>query len=198
MDLHFIKRVSELFVLFCVFKISIILIKKGAIHVVLSVNGNLFFIVQNELHAKEALESGQKLSSPNGYYVLSMQPDGNLVLYKRSCYEGCWVAIWASQTTGKGSSPYKLKMQGSDNHLLIRDTEKTAIWATNVFIADHSPWKEGGFAVLQDDGNFVVYDGDKTPMWDTATVGGNNGIYGSGQKYQIPGILLFKQAYTMF
>ena len=154
------------------------------------------FKVQNELHANEALETGQKLSSTNGNYVLNMQPDGNLVLYKKDT--SGWVALWASQTTGKGTLPYKLIMQGSDNHLLIRDTEKTAIWATNVFIADYSPWKEGGFAVLQDDGNFVVYDGNKTPMWATATVGGNKGIYGGGQKHQIPGILLFQRAYARF
>ena len=159
-------------------------------------NVNLFSIVQNELHVNEAIESGQKLSSTNGNYVLVMQQDGNLVIYKKET--SGWAAIWASQTAGKGTSPYKLVMQGGDNHLLIRDAEKTAIWSTKVLIADHSPWKEGGFAVLQDDGNFVVYDGYKSPMWDTATEGGYKGVYGTGRKYQIPGILQFQLAYTMF
>ena len=47
------------------------------------------------------------------------------------------------------------------------------IWAPNVYIGkDGVDWANGGYATLQTDGNFVVYDGDNNVMWSTNTLGG--------------------------
>ena len=112
--------------------------------------------------------------SENGEYVLKVQPDGNLVLYKGSD------VLWASGTYGDGKAPYHVKMQ-KDNHLVLYDSSSKAIWAPDVYTGkDGHQWKKGGYAVLQDDGNFVVYDGDNKAMWATETHGGQKGSTDGG------------------
>ena len=112
--------------------------------------------------------------SENGEYVLKVQPDGNLVLYKGSD------VLWASGTYGDGNAPYSMKMQ-KDNHLVLYDASAKVIWAPSVYIGKNGhQWKEGGYAVIQDDGNFVVYDGDNKAMWATETHGGQKGSTDGG------------------
>ena len=48
------------------------------------------------LHENETLNDGQSLVSPNGTYRMTMQGDGNLVLYRGSH------PLWASGTDGRG------------------------------------------------------------------------------------------------
>merc|ERR1712110_1369884 len=68
-----------------------------------------------------------------------------------------------------------------DNHLVLKDASAKAIWAPDVYTGkDGHQWKEGGYAVLQDDGNFVVYDGDNKAMWATETHGGQKGSTDGG------------------
>ena len=142
-----------------------------------------YCIDTSKLEVSHTLESGQKLISQNGNYVLNMQRDGNLVVYYKKATSG-WGPLWSSKTAGKGSSPYKLRLQ-SDNHLVIYDNSPAAIWSTSVFIGkDGQQWEKAGFAVMQNDGNFVVYDGNNAIMWETATDGGTTGIYGSGRKHE--------------
>ena len=120
------------------------------------------------------MESGQEMISENGEYVVKVQSDGNLVLYKGS------EVLWASATHGKGREPYKMTMQ-SDNHLVLQDADSKVIWAPDVYIGkDEHQWKEGGYAVLQDDGNLVVYDGANKAMWATETHGGQKGSTDGG------------------
>jgi hypothetical protein len=55
--------------------------------------------------------------------VLSMQGDGNLVLYENG------VAKWATGTNGKATGPYSLSMQNDGNLVIYASTG--AIWASN-------------------------------------------------------------------
>jgi hypothetical protein len=71
------------------------------------------------------LTAGQTLHSPAGTSVLSMQYDGNLVVYRYG------KARWSTRTDGN----------------------------------------YGARAVMQGDGNFVVYDGAGRPLWNSATNG---------------------------
>ena len=88
-----------------------------------------------------------------------MQTDGNLVLYKGSR------VLWASGTDGQGNGPYELRMQ-SDNHLVLYDTDSSVIWAPGVHIGkDDKQWAKGAYAIIEDDGNFAVYDGNNKIMW---------------------------------
>jgi len=128
----------------------------------------------HKLAVGDVMQSGQEMISENGEYVVKVQSDGNLVLYKGS------EVLWASATHGKGREPYKMTMQ-SDNHLVLQDADSKVIWAPDVYIGkDGHQWKEGGYAVLQDDGNLVVYDGDNKAMWATETHGGQKGSTDGG------------------
>ena len=128
-----------------------------------------YFSLVHKLAVGDVMESGQEMISENGEYVVKVQSDGNLVLYKGSD------VLWASGTHGDGHEPYKMTMQ-SDNHLVLFDADSKVIWAPDVYIGkDENQWKEGGYAVLQDDGNLVVYDGDNKAMWATETHGGQKG-----------------------
>ena len=128
-----------------------------------------YFSLVHKLAVGDVMESGQEMISENGEYVVKVQSDGNLVLYKGSD------VLWASGTHGDGREPYKMTMQ-SDNHLVLFDADSKVIWAPDVYIGkDEHQWKEGGYAVLQDDGNLVVYDGDNKAMWATETHGGQKG-----------------------
>lgn len=96
-------------------------------------------LVQGDL-----LASGNDLKSCNGRHKLSMQDDGNLVLYKTDGVGG-WFARWASNTAGRGASDF----------VVYRDTLLTS---------SINGWQwtrkcTGNIAVfaVQDDGNLVAY-----------------------------------------
>lgn len=97
-----------------------------------------------------SLESGttsDRLTSPNGKYVVTMQHDGNLVVYAT---EPDGQAIWSSKTNGKGVGPYRCTMQ-DDGNLVLKDSRKSEHWASGT-------WGNGASeARMQDDGNFVIY-----------------------------------------
>ena len=120
-----------------------------------------------------------------------MQEDGNLVLYKcfnSNCPDSTGKRdIWASNTHGKGHPPYSLVIQ-RDNVLVIYDTNKNPIWWNNLTIPHERvdfQWNANAYAVLLDDGNFVVYDDQQRLMWDTGTYDGEKGVYGSGRKHKL-------------
>lgn len=107
---------------------------------------------QSTLYANEYLVRGQYLISNNGQYTLSMQDDGNLVLYGRGR------ALWTTNTNGLSVS--KCIMQG-DGNLVIYGYPQT-LWASNT-----AGWP-GSYLVVQDDGNVVIYIGQKC-IWATWT-----------------------------
>ena len=123
-----------------------------------------------KLSGDEELQSGQYLLSENGLYRLAVQADGNIVLKNGDD------VLWASGTHGKGTAPYLMTMQLHDLHLVLRDADEKVIWAPDVYIGKGGKnWAEGGYAVLQTDGNFVVYDGAAKAMWATNTQKGQKG-----------------------
>ena len=114
------------------------------------------------LYNNQTLNTGDYLSSGNGYYAV-MQQDGNFVLYQTQL----WIpqnAIWASGTNGKGVPPTKITMQ-DDGNLVIYDTYNTATWASNTYEKGTKPHK----LVMQPDRNLVIYDGSGQPTWATGT-----------------------------
>ena len=131
----------------------------------LIINGD-FIGIRSVLQTDEVLKSGDFLTSENRKYVLLLQDDGNLVLYKcfnSNCPNSSGKRdIWASNTYGKGIPPYSLVIQ-RDNVLVIYDTNKHPIWWNTLTIVDRNErvtfqWTSNAYAVLLDDGNFVVYD----------------------------------------
>ncbi|WP_410625912.1 NlpC/P60 family protein [Amycolatopsis sp. cmx-8-4] len=102
------------------------------------------------------LASGDWPQSANGTYRLSMQTDGNLVLY------GPQGALWATYTNGNPSA--YLANQG-DGNLVIYRSDRSVAWASR------SRSTGGGTLVMQNDGN-VVAAGGAGPFWSTYTGGG--------------------------
>ena len=68
------------------------------------------------------------------------------------------------------SGQYRLQYQTDGNLVLYDDRNRTVLWATNT--AGTSP----GQAILQTDGDFVVYDRNGTALW-TSQTSGNSGAY---------------------
>jgi hypothetical protein len=113
------------------------------------------------------LNQGQRLDSTNKKYFATMQTDGNFVLYSAGSFNGKGKdnPIWATNTMGKGTAPYKVWMQ-DDGNLVLYDS-KSPIWASNTGGKGKGPYK----LLLQDDGNFVLYDSTNAPIWASNTMG---------------------------
>lgn len=99
---------------------------------------------------------GQTIVSPSCYYFLTMQTDGNLVLYEGPRFQGR--ARWASGTVGRKG--YAI-MQADGNLVMYS-------WNGRPFFATNTHGHPGSRLVLQDDGNLVVYSGG-APLWATNT-----------------------------
>lgn len=101
----------------------------------------------------QQLTPGQRLNSDYGLYSLTLQADGNFVLYRRG------FALWATWTQGK---PVATAVMQNDGNLVLYDSQQHALW--NSGTAGHP----GAYLAVQDDGNVVIYVGD-APIWQTGT-----------------------------
>jgi Pro-kumamolisin, activation domain/Bacterial Ig-like domain (group 3) len=162
-----------------------------------SPNGQYYAVVQSDGNFVVYTYSGQAVWSTGTYGTsgnsLSMQTDGNLVLY------GTSGALWSSTTFSTTANT--LTMQNDGNLVLYSPTE--ALWSSkyglpstmttgqslgkgNILFSPNGQYR----AILQTDGNFVVY-ALWGAIWSTATFGttgsslvlqsdGNLVLYGSG------------------
>lgn len=100
------------------------------------------------LGAGAVLRAGETLPSPGGRARLTMQADGNLVLYGPAGW------VWQSRTSGAGAY---LMMQ-SDGNLVVYGRNGRPLWWSSSFGARAQ-------LVVQDDANLVVYSGTRAPLW---------------------------------
>ncbi|MEU4390381.1 hypothetical protein [Kribbella sp. NPDC023855] len=102
---------------------------------------------------------------------LAVQNDSNLVIYNvrkkpvwhrnmviSSLYGGR--ALKAGQALYSYNRVYRLQMQTDGNLVLVRGNKP--LWSTRTI-------SKGAFAVMQTDGNFVVYSAAKKPLWHSKT-----------------------------
>jgi hypothetical protein len=108
------------------------------------------------LTANQQLSSGQSLASCNGTYSLSMQGDGNLVLYRAG------TSLWSSGTANSAAS--RALMQG-DGNLVLYNSSGTALWSSK------TGGNSGAKLDVQNDGNVVIYSASGTALWSTDTTG---------------------------
>jgi hypothetical protein len=106
------------------------------------------------LNSGDWLRPGQKLQSKNGFHVLAMQEDGNLVLYSLNR------PVWASNTDGKTVDGVVLQ---DDGNLVIYAPGLVPVWATGT----DGRGKSG--LVVQGDRNAVIYDSNNHPTWSSGT-----------------------------
>lgn len=104
----------------------------------------------SSLSAGQTLTSGEKLTSPNDYYSLNMQADGNLA------EEVAGRLVWS--TGDEGHSGDHAVMQ-SDGNLVVYSSSGGTLWSSGT--GGHS----GSVAlVLQDDAALVI-DGPSGELW---------------------------------
>ena len=114
----------------------------------------------SQLQAGQRLTAGQSLASPNGRFRLTMQTDGNLVIYDGAS------PIWATGTWNLPADrkPTRADMQSDGNLVLYNDANQAA-WASG-------SWGSGRvnpFVEMQDDGNLVIYHNGRSPLWASGT-----------------------------
>ena len=112
--------------------------------------------VQCGLNANEAITAGQSVASCDKRFELSMQTDGNLVLYQLSPFK----AIWATMTQRQGG--YKAFMQ-DDGNFVLYTVGGVALWST------HTYGNPGSALALQNDGNLVLYEPGNHAAWSSHT-----------------------------
>lgn len=100
----------------------------------------------------QKLEKGGSLTSNNGAYTLTLQNDGNLVLYARD------QAVWSTETNGQ--DVVRAEVQTDGNFVLY--TSEKPVWHTD------TKGKKNVKLVLQDDRNLVLYAADG-PAWSSKT-----------------------------
>jgi hypothetical protein len=109
--------------------------------------------IQNyQLNAGQVLRPGWSLLSNNGVFVLTMQTDGNLVMYKGT------QAVWSSNTAGNANAYATMQ---NDGNFVVYNSYGSALWYTNTW------GNSGAYAVMQNDGNFVVYNSSGRALWST-------------------------------
>lgn len=101
------------------------------------------------------LTKGNSIYTANGTYRLTLQLDGNLVLYNKYTYQ----VLWASNTTG--TNPYGVWFQGDGNIVMYTNSNGTGvIWASNKYSSNQGTYfglkVSDVRLVFQNDGNLVL------------------------------------------
>jgi len=109
----------------------------------------------------QLLAGAPPVVSANAGFWLSMQGDGNVVVY-----DSTGRARWATMTSLPGSY---LKVQ-SDGNVVLYDPQGLALWTTGVY----SP---GATLQMQGDGNLVLYAASGAPLWDSQGVTRHAGTF---------------------
>lgn len=112
----------------------------------------------DQLHANQGLLANQSIQSGNGTYRLTMQSDGNLVLYSSG------KAIWSSKTCGE--NPQCAIMQ-SDGNFVFYNKSMRAKWASNT----RADANLNSHLIIQNDGNLVIYNPAGHAIWASHTNG---------------------------
>ena len=102
------------------------------------------------------LGTDQTMPSCDGRFRLTMQLDGNLVLYQGS------TPIWASNTYGSGGGNRAVMQQ--DGNFVVYTSDGRAVWASS-----SSFGYNGATLSVQNDGNMVIYSTGGAPVWHSNT-----------------------------
>ena len=105
------------------------------------------------------LRTGESLTSRNGKARVTMEADGNLVVYCTQPRR----AIWNSGTHGNTNNVMTGARFQDDGNLVLYNKAGGVLWAAS---------SNGGYRMtMQDDANLVVYRTDGTSTWSTRTWG---------------------------
>jgi roadblock/LC7 domain-containing protein len=111
------------------------------------------------LKAGQALEKQESIISKNKKFLLRMQEDGNLVLYKKEKEKE--TALWSTNTNGKEAAIAKMQ---EDGNFVLYDENRNVYWNSNTQGNSYQPYIQ-----VQNDGNLVIYS--TVAHWNTGTGG---------------------------
>ncbi len=155
----------------------------------LNSDGNLVLYTSNDWSRSSAIWMSNSANKGVAPYRLTMQSDGNLVVY-----DATNAAMWASGSCFRGSAPYRLVSQ-NDGNVVIYDSSNQATWATNTYGYSltnlSSQWNPSlpqekclisanriFYAILQSNGNLEVYRTSATAaLWTSNTINKGTGPY---------------------
>lgn len=123
-------------------------------------NDNGFFVYTNQITNSCTGNCKPSLVALNNICNFQTQPDGNMVIY--DSYNN---AVWASETQGQGSAPFKSVMQ-DDGNFVLYDSSNQATWASNTSTTNNPLT-----LIMQNDCNLVVYDKNNNALWTSGTQG---------------------------
>lgn len=104
----------------------------------------------------EGLRPGERQTSCDGRFILTLQSDGDLVLSRADAG-----VLWSSRSAGCHARYLVMRPEGM---LAVVDDVDRTVWQSHPFgIA-------GSYARLQDDGDLGVFDPGGRPLWHTGTV----------------------------
>lgn len=111
-----------------------------------------------KLKANEGLAADKALSSCSGSHSLTMQTDGNLVIYNNRTHK----ATWSSKTANTPSEA-----------AILRPNGQLGVFQAGLVPSFATPTGEnaGAWLAMQDDGNLVIYTANGRPLWSTNTQG---------------------------
>lgn len=113
----------------------------------------------DHLNPNESLTAGQYIQPSSATFRLTMQSDGNLVLYFRTPNPD--VPMWATSWLGAPSIPGSYAIMQGDGNFVLYSPTGTALWHTHTYMYP------GSYLTIGVDGNVIVYQSG-TPRWYTA------------------------------
>lgn len=108
----------------------------------------------DRLNSGQRISGGEGLTSPNGRYKVTMETDGNLVMYDVD------KPVWGSNTAGSGANITEMR---DDGDLVIYHEGDKPAWSSR------TRGHEGAVLTLQDDRDLVVYAADGKKLWSSRT-----------------------------
>lgn len=103
-----------------------------------------------------ALNPGDAITSPNGWYTLSYQADGNIVVYQGS------TAVWAGNcwsTCNNWGAAGVARMQGDGNFVVV-NSSGGIVWMS-------ATASSGAFLTIRDDGQIAIYATNGNRLWSS-------------------------------
>jgi hypothetical protein len=108
----------------------------------------------SQMTAGQVLRLGTSISSPSGVYSLTLQADGNLVLYRAD-----GKPLWSAGTGGQSVVICLLADSGA---LQLFTSDAVNIWSSSGVVANST-------LRVNDDGNVALYDPNQNIVWQTGT-----------------------------